>query len=55
MVDPVAPVRIWIDASSMALGVVIEIVDDIVEDASWLRPKDDSKHINIAELLSFVV
>ena len=49
-VDPVAPVKIWTDASSLSLGVAIEIGDDIVEDASWLRPKDDSKHINLAEL-----
>ena len=49
-VDPDAPIKIWTDASSLALGVALEINNDIVEDASWLRPTGDSKHINIAEL-----
>ena len=29
--------RIWVDASSIALGVAIEMNGSIVEDASWLR------------------
>ena len=41
--------RVWVDVSSMALGVAIEINGSIVEDASWLR-KDESSHINMAEL-----
>ncbi|KAK4322347.1 hypothetical protein Pmani_006904 [Petrolisthes manimaculis] len=41
--------RVWVDASSLALGVVIEIDGCIIEDACWLR-KDDSAHINMAEL-----
>ena len=42
--------RVWCDASSLALGVVLEIGGRVVEDASWLRKKDDTAHINVAEL-----
>ncbi|KAG0714885.1 hypothetical protein GWK47_001430 [Chionoecetes opilio] len=41
--------RVWVDASSLALGAAVEIDGSIVEDASWLR-KEDSSHINMAEL-----
>lgn len=41
---------VWCDASSLAVGVCIEIDCDIVEDASWLRKEGDSAHINLAEL-----
>ncbi|MPC30392.1 hypothetical protein E2C01_023655 [Portunus trituberculatus] len=41
--------RVWVDARSLALGVVIESDGCIIGDASWLR-KDDSTHINMAEL-----
>ena len=44
------PVVIWADASSIALGVALEVDGDVIEDASWLRPKHDSAHINRAEL-----
>ena len=41
--------KVWIDASSVALGVAVEVGRCVVEDASWLC-KDDSCHINMAEL-----
>ena len=41
---------VWCDASSIALGVVLEIDGNSVEDAAWLRKKDDFAHINLAEL-----
>ena len=41
--------RVWIDANSLILGVALEVDGCIVEDASWLQ-KDDSSHINMAEL-----
>ena len=41
---------VWTDASSLALGVAIEVGGEVVEDASWLRPRDDVSHINLAEL-----
>ena len=44
------PCRVWCDASDTAIGVVLESGDGIVEDRSWLRPKDDKRHINLAEL-----
>jgi len=43
-------VVIWCDASSIAFGVVLEIKGSVIEDASWLRKKDDIRHINVAEL-----
>jgi len=43
-------VIVWTDASSIAMGTVVQVDDVIVEDASWLRKKTDSLHINVAEL-----
>ncbi|KAK4314260.1 hypothetical protein Pmani_014414 [Petrolisthes manimaculis] len=40
---------VWVDASSVALGVAVEVNDDIVEDACYLR-QDESAHINMAEM-----
>ena len=40
----------WVDASSLALGIVIEVDGNVVEDASWLRSEDSSSHINMVEL-----
>ena len=41
---------IWTDASSVAAGVVLEKADGgVIEDACWLR-KDETSHINMAEL-----
>ena len=42
--------RVWCDASSIGMGVVVEIGGSIVEDAAWLRKKTDYNHINVAEL-----
>ena len=41
---------VWCDASDLALGVAVEIGGEVVEDATWLRKKDDHNHINVAEL-----
>ena len=41
---------LWCDASSLALAAALEIDGDIVEGAAWLRKKEDSAHINVAEL-----
>ena len=41
---------VWVDASSLALGIVIEVEGHVVEDASWLRSEDSSSLINMAEL-----
>ena len=42
--------RVWCDASSLAMGCCLEINRYIVEDAAWLRKRDDHMHINLAEL-----
>ncbi|XP_047141522.1 uncharacterized protein LOC124816390 [Hydra vulgaris] len=41
---------VWCDASSLAIGIVLEVAGEIVEDCSWLRKQDDAAHINLAEL-----
>ena len=45
---------IWSDASSLAIGVLLEVDNKVVEDAAWLRKKDDYSHINVAELEAVV-
>jgi len=42
--------QIWCDASQIASGCVVQIDGVTVEDGSWLRPINDEKHINVAEL-----
>lgn len=49
-VNPQGNVIVWTDASSVALGVCLEVDGNIVEDATWLRKKTDNLHINVAEL-----
>jgi len=41
---------VWTDASSLGIGVVLDVGGRIVEDASWLRKEADHSHINVAEL-----
>jgi transposase InsO family protein/ribonuclease HI len=43
-------VTVWTDASSLGMGVALEVDGSIVEDASWLRKESDHSHINVAEL-----
>jgi ribonuclease HI len=45
---------LWCDASSLAIGVCLEIDGSIIEDATWLRKQDDATHINVAELESII-
>ena len=49
VIDGVAGI-VWCDASSIALGVMLEMGGQIVEDMAWLRKATDSSHINVAEL-----
>jgi ribonuclease HI len=42
--------KVWCDAISLAIGCVLQIEDVTVEDAAWLRKKNDGMHINLAEL-----
>ena len=46
-----AKTLIWCDASSIAIGVALDIDGFRVEDASWLRKSDDTKHINVGSLM----
>ncbi|KAF2343958.1 hypothetical protein FHG87_025286 [Trinorchestia longiramus] len=41
---------VWTDASKIALGAMLEINGKAIEDATWLRKKEDFSHINVAEL-----
>ena len=45
---------LWCDASSIALGVVLQIDNVTVEDGCWLRTMNDEYHINNAELEGIV-
>jgi hypothetical protein len=47
-------VKVWCDASSLAIGTCLEIGGVVVEDACWLRKSNDNSHINLAELESIV-
>lgn len=41
---------VWVDASSIATGAMVEVEGRIIEDGSWLRPGNDPAHINLSEL-----
>jgi hypothetical protein len=41
---------LYTDASGLALGAVLTIGSHFIEDGSWIRKKQCSMHINIAEL-----
>ncbi|XP_065675760.1 uncharacterized protein LOC136091968 [Hydra vulgaris] len=49
-VKNISEATVWCDASSLAVGIVLEVAGEIVEDCSWLRKQDDTAHINLAEL-----
>ena len=49
-VSPHGAVTVRTDASSLGLGVALEVNGSIVEDASWLRKQSDHLHIKFAEL-----
>ena len=42
--------NVWVDASSLAISVLLEKNGAAIEDACWLRPTNDAAHINLAEL-----
>ena len=43
-------ITVWVDASCVATGVALETNGMVIEDACWLRPTNDTQHINFAEL-----
>ena len=42
--------NMWVDASSLAIGVLLEKNGAAIENACWLRRTNDAAHINLAEL-----
>ena len=42
--------NVWVDASSLVIGVALERYEAVLEDACWLRPENDTQHINLAKL-----
>ena len=42
--------KVWVDASSVATKMAVGVNGSIVEEACWLRPINDPRHINLAEL-----
>lgn len=46
--------NVWCDASDLAIRALLEIDEVEVEDAAWMRNKDDYHHINVAELLELL-
>ena len=40
---------LWVDASALALGAVLEVNGEVIEDVCWLR-RNECSHINLAEL-----
>ena len=41
---------VWVDASSLALGVALAVDEFFIKDACWLWLENDSRHVNLAEL-----
>ena len=50
LVNSEASINVWVDASSIVVGVVLEVNGNVIEDVAWLRPINDSAHINLSEL-----
>ena len=42
-------ITVWVDVSSVATGVALEMNETVIEDACSLRPTNDAQHINLAE------
>ena len=42
--------NVWVDASLLATGTVLERHDEILDDECWLHPTNDTQHIDLAEL-----
>jgi len=49
-VDSGDSVTVSISASSLGIGLVLDVGGNMVEDASWLHKETDHSDINVAEL-----
>lgn len=45
--------KVWVDASSLATEMALEVNKDIVEDACWLHMAD-AKYVNLAEINAMI-
>ena len=36
--------NVWVDASSLAIGVALERHETVLENTCWLRPENDAQH-----------
>ena len=41
--------NVWIDASSLVIGVLLEKNGAVIKDVCWLQPMNDTAYINLAE------
>ena len=42
--------NVWVDASFLAIGILLEKNGAVTEDTCWLQPMNDAAHINQAEM-----
>ena len=42
--------KVWVDASSVAIGVALEANGSIIKNVCWLCSTNDARHINFAVL-----
>ena len=42
--------NVWVDASYLPIGVLLEKNGAVIKDVCWLRTMNDAIHINLAEL-----
>ena len=42
--------NVWVDASTLTIGVALERHETVLQDACWVRNENDTQHINLAEL-----
>lgn len=41
--------NVWMDASSLAVGVSVEINGSVIKDMCWVHPLKDMQHNNVVE------
>ena len=41
---------VWVDVSSLAIGIALERHKIVLEDACWLQLENNTQHINLAKL-----
>lgn len=41
---------LWVNGNCVTTGMVLKVNRNVIEDASWLHPAGDVKHMSLAEL-----